>query len=223
MEEQQYETVKYKITAAGTPTAETIVLTKDGMQVTAFWSRMVCGCGLDGRFDPLVVLEHIIPSFDRTFNYQIADAKSWQWGASVSAIYFPAGNKIVIRSDVYDGAHSRNPIDIITITHEIVHYVQFLVKNLLASLSGIRFTTELCAEGSAEMRRHESQTDEITAMVLCPERLTEGKSREEIIQNYIVGPLVQFSLGLTKAAGKSLLRLLAETETKRKEVAICAV
>ena len=47
-------------TAIKEPVAEALVLTDDGMHLTAFWARLLCGCGTDGRFDPIFVMENII-------------------------------------------------------------------------------------------------------------------------------------------------------------------
>ena len=84
--------------------AETIVLTEDGMQITAFWSRLLSGCGTDGKFDPIFVMENIIPLFDNTFNYRVVDSVEWLLPSCTPAYYVPATNEIIVRSDVYEGA-----------------------------------------------------------------------------------------------------------------------
>ena len=60
--------------------AEAIVLTDDGMNLTAFWTRLLCGCGTDGKFEPIYVMENIIPLVDKSFNYEIVERKSWLYG-----------------------------------------------------------------------------------------------------------------------------------------------
>ena len=78
MEACQYE-AQIK-TAVKEQKAETIVLTDDGMNLTAFWTRLLCGCGTDGRFEPVYVMENIIPLFDKSFNYEILERESWFYG-----------------------------------------------------------------------------------------------------------------------------------------------
>ncbi len=204
------------------PGEETIVLTETGMQVAAFWSRIACGYGLADRFDPLSVLERL--SFvDGTFNYKILESKDWQWGNATDALYIPQSNIIIIRADVYDDARGGNHLAILTIAHEICHYIQFLVKNILGKIACVEFTTEFCTEGSEAMCHHEEQTDAMAEMVLFPRSLTEGKTQEEILQNYVINPLMQLICGLIKTAAKWLMQSLEDTAINIKEVEACAV
>lgn len=213
MEERQYE--KH---------AETLVLTEDGINIAAFWLRLLCGCGTDGRFEPIFVMENVIPFFDNSFNYEIAEKSLWKYGEYMPAYYNPLANKIVIRSDVYDGALEGNAMDTITIAHEVVHCIQSIIMRFLDAIKCVDFKTELCKANSSEMKKHEIQTDRITSLVMCPERLVQGKTEDEVVQQYFVRPLVQFMCGLVKTAGKSLLEVLdgANCDVK-KEVEACAI
>lgn len=219
MEAEQYETLSDKTEMPGT---EAIVFTETGMQVAAFWSRVLCGYGLADRFDPLIVLERI-HLFDPTFNYEVCETETWHWGASVEAFYSPQENKIFIRGDVYEKACQGIPLAVLTIAHEICHYFQFFIKNLLDEIGCVAFTTELCTEGSAELTHHETQTDAIMAFVLCPERFTEGKTQKEIVQIYVINPLIQFICGMIKEVSKQFLQSLDDIKTNVKEVEVCAV
>ncbi|MBR6143757.1 MAG: hypothetical protein IKQ23_05675 [Treponema sp.] len=204
--------------------AETIVLTEDGMQITAFWSRLLSGCGTDGKFDPVFVMENIIPLFDNTFNYRVVDSVEWLLPSCTPAYYVPATNEIIVRSDVYEGALAGTALDVIIVTHEVVHCILSLAKRFLTALDFVDFKTELCMADSNEMARNELQTDRITSLVLFPERLVQGKSDEEIIQKYFLNPMIQFVCSLIKMAGKKLLKSLDETEhAKETEVERCAV
>ena len=95
MEVVQYEThlkdVKY---------SETLVLSEDEIKIASFWSHLLCTATTNQKFDPLFVMENIIPCFDRTFNYLIEPQDSWKHGKDVAAFYNVAQNVIVIRSDV---------------------------------------------------------------------------------------------------------------------------
>lgn len=103
---------------------KTIVLTEKGMHLAAFWSRLLCGCGTSGRFEPIFAMENILPVFDRTFNYRIVEKTEWKRPQCEAAFYIPAENEIVIRSDVYEGAMNGVAMDVITVAHEVVHYLQ---------------------------------------------------------------------------------------------------
>ena len=210
-------------TAIKEPKAEAIVLTDDGMHLTAFWARLLCGCGTDGRFEPIFVMENIIPLFDSSFNYEIVEANAWNQNEFLQAYYSPEANKIVIRSDVYERALAGVALDVITIAHEVVHCIQSIVMRFLSAMQCVEFKTALCSNDSYEMQQHELQTDKITSLVLSPDRLTEGKTDDEILQQYFINPLIQFVCGLVKAAGKNLMEALNDTNYFMQEVERCAV
>ena len=156
-----------------------ISLTQDGMYLTAFWSRCICGFGIENRFDPIYVMENIIPQFDPDYNYKIVDIVEWTFGSSVHACYIPECNLIFVRSDVYNRATAGNLIDVITITHEVVHVMQILIMRFLSCFS-IQYNTVLCKNNSIQMQINENQTDEITSLILEPEKLFSGMNAEEI-------------------------------------------
>ena len=210
-------------TAIKEPKAEAIVLTDDGMHLTAFWARLLCGCGTDGRFEPIFVMENIIPLFDSSFNYEIVEANAWNQNEFLQAYYSPEANKIVIHSDVYERALAGVALDVITIAHEVVHCIQSIVMRFLNAMQCVEFKTALCSNDSYEMQQHELQTDKITSLVLSPDRLTEGKTDDEILQQYFINPLIQFVCGLVKAAGKNLMEALNDTNYFMQEVERCAV
>ena len=210
-------------TAIKEPKAEAIVLTDDGMHLTAFWARLLCGCGTDGRFEPIFVMENIIPLFDSSFNYEIVEANAWNQNEFLQAYYSPEANKIVIRSDVYERALAGVALDVITIAHEVVHCIQSIVMRFLNAMQCVEFKTALCSNDSYEMQQHALQTDKITSLVLSPDRLTEGKTDDEILQQYFINPLIQFVCGLVKAAGKNLMEALNDTNYFMQEVERCAV
>lgn len=99
-----------------------------------------------------------------------------------------------------------------------------LIMRFLDAIKCVDFKTELCKANSSEMKKHEIQTDRITSLVMCPERLVQGKTEDEVVQQYFVRPLVQFMCGLVKTAGKSLLEVLDDANCDvKKEVEACAI
>ena len=203
--------------------AETIVLSDEGRSKTAFWVRLLCDCLSRKRsFDPIEVMENVIPLFDPSFNYRVIETRDWRWGEQLPAFYNPVSNEIVIRRDVYDGAIRMNPLDVITVAHEVVHCIQSIMLRFLRAIECVDFKTELCRTDSKEMEHHEIQTDVITALVLSPARLVEGLSEEEIYRTYFIDPLMQFLCGIIKMAGSKLLGFLDDMQMM-KEVERCAV
>ncbi len=195
--------------------AEAIVLTDGGIRLAAFWSRVLSGCGFDGSFNPVHVMENVIPLVDSSFNYQIVDEAEWKHGKFLAAFYSPESNCIVLRSDVYEKALDGDGLSKITVTHEVTHCIQSIIMRFLRSLEVVDFKTELCRNDSDEMRRHESQTDCIMSLVLSPENLLENRSDEDIAMEYLVSPLMSFMCSSIKYAGKILLDTLNELQVKK--------
>ena len=203
--------------------AETIVLSDEGRNKTAFWVRLLCDClSRKHSFDPIDVMENVIPLFDPGFNYRVLETGEWQWGELLPAFYKAESNEIVIRQDVYDGAIRMNLLDVITVAHEVVHCIQFIMLRFLRAINCVDFKTELCRADSKELEHHEVQTDVITALVLSPDQLVEGLSEEEIERKYLIDPLMQFLCGIIRMAGSKLLEFLDDMQTM-KEVERCAV
>ncbi len=203
--------------------AETIVLSDEGRNKTAFWIRLLCDC-LSGKrsFDPIDVMENVIPLFDPSFNYRVLETGEWRWGELLPAFYNAESNEIVIRQDVYDGAIWMNPLDVITVAHEVVHCIQSIMLRFLRAIDCVDFKTELCRADSKELEHHEIQTDVITALVLFPDQLVKGLSEEEIERKYFIGPLMQLLCGIIRMASSKLLEFLDNMQTM-KEVERCAV
>ena len=195
--------------------AEAIVLTDSGIRLAAFWSRILSGCGFDGSFNPVHVMENVIPLVDSSFNYQIVDKAEWRHGKFLAAFYSPESNCIVLRSDVYEKALDGDALSKITVTHEVTHCIQSIIMRFLRSLEVVDFKTELCRNDSDEMRRHESQTDCIMSLVLSPENLLENRSDEDIAMEYLVSPLMSFMCPSIKYAGKILLETLNELQARK--------
>jgi hypothetical protein len=183
----------------------TLVLSDEGKSLTAFWVRHLCGYGLDTSFDPIYVLENVIPQFDSSFNYVIIEENEWDYGDSVHAFYTPVENTITVRCDIYDQALDGFNMAQITITHEIVHYFQSAIVTFLQAFQCTNFKTELCEVNSDQMIRHEEQTDSITSLVLIPKQFTEGKTDDEIFYNFIEKPIKLFVLELAKTLFKDFL------------------
>lgn len=186
----------------------TLVLSDEGKNLTAFWVRFLCGYGLDKKFDPLFVMENIIPKFDPTFNFLIIDKKEWNYGLLIPAIYNPIKNIIIIRSDTYENALNGNTLDLITITHEVTHCIESIILRFLRAIQCVDFKTELCKTNSEQMNHHEEQTDSLMSLILLPQQIYAGKSDEEIFMEFILKPIILFLKGMVKSVGTKFLEEL---------------
>ena len=183
----------------------TLVLSEEEKSLTAFWLRHLCGYGLNKSFNPIYVLENVIPKFDSSFNYIIIEEDEWNYSSSIHAFYTPTENTITVRCDIYEQALEGFLMAQITITHEIVHYFQSVIVTFSQAFECIKFKTELCEVNSEQMIRHEEQTDSITSLVLIPQQITAGKTEDEIFYNFIEKPIKLFVLELAKTLFKDFL------------------
>lgn len=182
-----------------------LVLSQDGVNLAAFWARILAGCGFNKSFNPVYVMENLVAVLDPSFNYQIIEEAEWEWNFSIHAFYDALSNRIAIRSDVYTKALEGDIVASSTITHELCHYFQFVVLNFLTTVQCLEYKSELCTKDSVQMRNQEIQTDSITFLILKPDELFAGKSDEEIFDFYIAKPIVKALGGLVKAAGREFL------------------
>jgi hypothetical protein len=199
MEVNQYEDVDEKTELP------VLVLTQDGVYLIAFWARVLTGHGFEKKFNPINVMENIVPIFDSSFNFHIIDESEWMYDISIHAYYDVFANIIVIRNDVYEKALEGDIQALCTITHELCHYFQFIILNLFNTLQCLEYKTELCSKDSVQMENQENQTDSITCLILKPDELFMGKTDEEIFDFYIGKPLVKALDGLIKVVGKKFL------------------
>ena len=196
MEAQQNDVVENQ-------TVPVLVLTDTGIQRVAFWLRVLGGGNRHSQFDPIHVMERVIAPQDDTFNYYVIEKKDWIYGSSCEARYYPVENTIYIRGDVYEAAQLGNFPALVTIAHEVSHYIQNLLLRLFSCIPGLTYKTEECAQDSNQMQAHENQTASITVL-LFTEDLFLGKTDEEIVTAYIIAPITEYVCVLIEKLGEKI-------------------
>lgn len=198
MEAQQNDVVENQ-------TVPVLVLTDTGIQRVAFWLRVLGGGNRHSQFDPIHVMERVIAPQDDTFNYYVIEKKDWIYGSSCEARYYPVENTIYIRGDVYEAAQLGNFPALVTIAHEVSHYIQNLLLRLFSCIPGLTYKIEECAQDSIQMLAHENQTDSITVL-LFTEDLFLGKTDEEIVTAYIIAPITEYVCVLIEKLGEKIAK-----------------
>lgn len=212
------EVVRYETQLKDVKYSETLVLSENEIKITSFWSHLLCTAATNQKFEPLFVMENIIPRFDRTFNYLIEPEDSWKHGKDVAAFYNAAQNVIVIRSDVYEGAQNGNCIDLITIAHEVVHCIQSIILRFIRIFECAEFKKELSKIKAEQIQKHEFQTDSIMRLLFSPEEITKGRTQEEVLDEYVLKPVISLLCILIKSVGKQFLDLIKEENVKNSAV-----
>ncbi len=204
------EVVQYETQLNDAKVAETLVLSEEEIKITSFWSHILFTSCTNRKFDPLFVMENIIPQLDKSFNYVIEQKETWTHGETVASLYDSVKNLIIIRSDVYEGAQNGNFLDVITVAHEVVHCIQSIMLRLIRTFDCAEFKKEFSKIKKEQIEKHEFQTDSIMRLLFLPEEITKGRTEEEIIDNYILKPLLSFLCIIVKNVGKQLLELVKE-------------
>ena len=212
------EVVRYETQLKDVKYSETLVLSENEIKITSFWSHLLCTAATNQKFEPLFVMENIIPRFDRTFNYLIEPEDSWKHEKDVAAFYNAAKIVIVIRSDVYEGAQNGNCIDLITIAHEVVHCIQSIILRFFRMFECVDFKKELSKIKAEQIQEHEFQTDSIMRLLFSPEEITKGRTQEEVLDEYVLKPVISLLCILIKSVGKQFLDLIKEENVKNSAV-----
>ena len=168
---------------------EAPIFSIEQLKLAAYWSRLFCKCRLEDTFNPVFVMENILPLLDNSFDYEIIEESEWKCGETCVAAYLPEYNKIIVRSDVYDKALDGDKNCIITIGHEVAHCIQKIIKDVLEELN-VFIATDKCKDGSEGMAHHEEQTDVFTRFLLCPMELLEGLTDQQAVETYVLRPLM---------------------------------
>lgn len=208
------EVVQYETQLKDVKFSETLVLSENEIKIASFWSHLLCTATTNQKFEPLFVMENIIPRFDKSFNYLIEPEDSWKHGKDVAAFYNAAQNMIVIRSDVYEGAQNGSYIDVITIAHEVVHCIQSIILRFIRIFECAEFKKELSKIKSEQIQEHEFQTDSIMRLLFSPEEITKGRTQEEVLDEYVLKPVLSLLCILIKKVGKQFLDLIKEENSK---------
>ena len=119
---------------------------------------------------PIVhLLEYVMPSISKGFNYEIVEDRE----LDADAIYYPKDNMIVIRESVYNGAVEGDPRSRFTIAHEIGHAILHTESRVALARNG---------ESIPAYMDPEWQANTFAAELLVPHHLIGDLSVEEIIQ-----------------------------------------
>lgn len=208
------EVVQYETQLKDVKFSETLVLSESEIKIASFWSHLLCTAATNQKFEPLFVMENIISRFDRTFNYLIEPEDFWKHGKNVAAFYNAAQNVIVIRSDVYEGAQNGNYLDVITVAHEVVHCIQSIILRFIRVFKCAEFKKELSKIKAEQIQEHEFQTDSIMRLLFSPEEITKGRTQEEVLDEYVLKPVLSILCILIKSVGKQFLDLIKEENVK---------
>lgn len=152
---------------------EAVALDKHQLMQLSLFVRVLCGVKRHERFDPVWFIENFIPQrLDKFFDYEIVDVCDWKYGRNRHSFYNPAYRKIIIRSDVYEGAIAGKGRDIFTLAHEIMHFIIF-------SIYGIPLFRTVGADGFKGKNKNklltiqnpEWQADTAAGFLLCTDEM----------------------------------------------------
>lgn len=64
----------------GNQAVPVLVLTDTGIYRMAYWLRLLAGCEKDTQFNPIYVMENVLPSLISPYNYKVIEESEWLYG-----------------------------------------------------------------------------------------------------------------------------------------------
>lgn len=163
------------------------VVDQQEQKTLAFWLRFAGGYNLDQQFNPLDFMENTLPKFDSKFNLRIIEHKKWELKEDIPAFCDPVNHNITLREDTYNDAMDGNGVALLTIAHEVVHYIWFM---LLGIPKDIEF--EIINNHKVSTNYNiELQADYLTHLLIDPEEIISDMGNTDMIETYLIKPLVK--------------------------------
>lgn len=99
-----------------------------------------------------------------------------------------------MREDLYDGAVDGGSLAIATVTHEVAHYIYFLIFGVPRDVA----FEEINGRKVSRFYEMELKADALMELLFCPEKVNSGRSESEVLEAYVVRPLVNLLVTIIK-------------------------
>ena len=190
-----------------------VVVTEEHLKTVAVCIRLFSGLSLTERFNPILVMEHVFPEFDRKFSLKIVARGEWFLTEEIPACVEPETHTVYLREDLYDSAVDGESLAVTTVTHEVAHCIYFLIfgvpKNIeFEEINGRKISL------SHEM---EIMADALMEFLSCPEEVNFERSESEVLEAYVVRPLVKLLVTIIKkCVFDSMMKIAVERLPQKK-------
>lgn len=188
------------------------VVTEEHLKTTAVCVRLLSGLSLTEQFKPIFVMENVLPKFDMKFSLKILARDEWFLTEDIPACVEPETHTIYLREDLYDSAVDGESLAVVTVTHEVAHYIYFLIFGVPKDVA----FEEINGRRVSRFSEMEIKADALMELLSCPEKVNSGRSEREVLEVYVARPLVDLLLALLKCIFDGLSKIAAERMQQKK-------
>lgn len=189
-----------------------IVVTEEHLKTTAVCVRLFSGLSLTEQFKPIFVMENVLPKFDREFSLKIVARGEWFLTEEIPACVEPETHTVYLREDLYDSAIAGKSFAVATVTHEVAHYIYFLIFGVPKNVE----FEEIKGRKVSRFYEMELKADALMELLFCPEKVNSGRSESEVLEAYLVRPLVKLLVTLMKCIFDSMAKMAARCLPQKK-------
>ena len=190
-----------------------VVVTEEHLKTVAVCIRLFSGLSLTERFNPILVMEHVLPEFDRKFSLKIIARGEWFLTEEIPACVEPETHTVYLREDLYDSAVDGESLAVTTVTHEVAHYIYFLIFGIPRDVA----FEEINGRKVSLSHEMEIMADELMELLFCPEKVNSGKSESEVLEAYVLRPLVNLLVTIIKKrVFDSMMKIAVERLPQKK-------
>lgn len=189
-----------------------VVVTEEHLKTTAVCVRLFSGLSLTERFKPIFVMENVLPKFDREFSLKIVARSEWFLTEEIPACVEPETHTVYLREDLYDSAVDGESFAVATVTHEVAHYIYFLIFGIPKDVE----FEEINGHKVSRLYEMEIKADALMELLSCPEKVNSGRSESEVLEAYVARPLVDLLVTLIKCLFDFMARIAASCLPQKK-------
>lgn len=189
-----------------------VVVTEEHLKTTAVCVRLFSGLSLTERFRPIFVMENVLPKFDKKFSLKIVARGEWFLTEEIPACVEPETHTVYLREDLYDSAVNGESLAVVTVTHEVAHYIYFLIFGVPRDVA----FEEINGRKVSRLHEMEIKADALMELLSCPEKVNSGRSESEVLEVYVARPLVDLLVALIKCIFDSLAKIVTECRLQKK-------
>lgn len=190
-----------------------LVVTEEQLKTAAVCVRFFSGLSLTEQFKPILVMENVLPKFDREFSLKIVARGEWFLTEEIPACVEPETHTVYLREDLYDSAVDGESFAIVTVTHEVAHYIYFLIFGVPKDVE----FEEINGRKVSLSHEMEIKADALTELLFCPEKVNSGRSESEVLEAYVLRPFVNLLVTIIKRCVlDSMMKIAVERLPQKK-------
>lgn len=113
---------------------------------------------------------------------------------------------------MYDSAVNGDSLAVETVAHELAHYIYFLIFGIPRDVA----FEEINGRKVSRSYEMELKADALMELLSCPEKVNSGRSESEVLEAYVIRPLVNLLVALIKCIFDGMAKIAARRLPQKK-------